>query len=117
MTTLTCPHLPLSLHPHAPHCRAPRPLHEPCCWSFITATAMLPCPSQLHAPPHLALRGRMHHVAMLLVPAYPLLVCFLFFFFTLTSFFATQSPRSHRRWMHSHPPPPGPTTAQLPTTM
>jgi hypothetical protein len=63
------------LNPHAPHRRAPRPLHELCCWAFVThgpwrsaprgcahrvalpltaARIVSLCPSRLHAPRHCA---------------------------------------------------------------
>ena len=71
---------------------------------LTAARTASPCPSRLYAP-----RCRASCTSL------PSARMFSFFFFTPTSFFATQSPRSHRRWMHSRPPSPGPTTAQLPT--
>ena len=78
----------MSLHPHAPHRLSPTPRR----WAVITACAVSPCPSRLCTPRCLAPRGCTYCVAVLLVPAYSLLVRFLFFFFLLTSSFAVQSP-------------------------
>ena len=50
MSTLTCPHVALSLHLHAPHRRAPLPLHEPFHWAFVTACPVSSSPSRLRAP-------------------------------------------------------------------
>jgi len=56
MSTLTCPHLALSLHPHAPHRHAPRPLH-------------VAGPSSPRAPCRRAPRRCTHHVAVPLAAA------------------------------------------------
>ncbi len=94
MSTLTCPHLAVSLHPHVLHCCAPCLLHEPCRWAFVTTCAMLLCPLRLHALRCLAPCGCTHRVAVLGAPFAGLFsACMLsFFFFLLTSSFAVQSP-------------------------
>src|SRR6266851_3726509 len=94
MSTLTCPHLAVSLHPHVLHCCAPCLLHEPCRWAFVTTCAMLLCPLRLHALRCLAPCGCTHRVAVLKAPFAGLFsACMLsFFFFLLTSSFAVQSP-------------------------
>jgi hypothetical protein len=59
--------------------------------AFVTACALSPCPSPLHAPRRRASRRCVHRVAVLLAPAY-LLVRVSFFLFLLPSSFAVQSP-------------------------
>src|SRR5216683_7244747 len=114
------PHSPLLADGHGhPFPRGPtRPHHRPqqhmttLTCALVTACAMSPCPSRLH-PPH-----RCARVTVLLAPAYPLPVCFLFFF-SANFLFAVQSLRSHHhrcRWMRGCPPP-RPTTVQPPTAM
>src|SRR6266853_3317447 len=94
MSTLTCPHLTVSLHPHTLHRCAPCPLHEPCRWAFITTCAMSLCPLWLCAPCCLAPCSCMHRVAMLGAPFAGLFSAYMlsFFFFLLTFSFAVQLP-------------------------
>jgi hypothetical protein len=58
-------------------------------WAFITTRAMSPCPSWLRALRLLAPRGCTHRVAVLLAPAYSLIVRSLFFLFS-TNFLSLQ---------------------------
>ncbi len=102
---------PFPRGPTRPHHRPQQHMTTLTC-ALVTACAMSPCPSRLH-PPH-----RCARVTVLLAPAYPLPVCFLFSF-SANFLFAVQSLRSHHhrcRWMRGCPPP-RPTTVQPPTAM
>jgi hypothetical protein len=121
MTMLTCPHLAVSLHPHAPPC----PLHRSCrcrcaphdCTHHIAiplaaARTVSPSPSRLHVscrrPPH----GCTCRVAMPIAAAHtcrcapcagkPPACTFSYFLFLLTSSFMVQSPRSRPRHHTQH---------------
>jgi hypothetical protein len=68
MIMLTCPHLAVSLHPHAP----------PCHLTTLPAAQivlMLPCPLQLHALHHCSPCGCTHHVAVPIMAAHITLPC------------------------------------------
>ena len=66
----------------------------PSCHVIALAHATSPCPLWLHSPRCGASHGCTHHVATLLLLAYPLLICSLNFFFLLTLPFEVQLPCS-----------------------
>ncbi len=74
MTTLTCPHLAVSLHSHAPHHYTPRSCTHHVAMPLAAALTMSLCPSQLHSPCHCAPRGCTHHVVVPLMVAHTMLL-------------------------------------------